>query len=88
MGVVTYNTGIMKEYTTTVTQKGQVTIPKILRDSVGIETYKKVSVEVKGNYILISPNKDILDIAGKIKPQNKKSALLAREYLEKGYERS
>ncbi|MBU1017028.1 MAG: AbrB/MazE/SpoVT family DNA-binding domain-containing protein [Patescibacteria group bacterium] len=78
----------MKEYITTVTQKGQVTIPKILRDAVGIETYKKVSVKSKGKYIFIYPNKDILDIAGKIKTQNKKPALLAREYLEKGYERN
>ncbi len=54
---------------TTVTQKGQVTIPKYARKSLGIRPRGKVKIEIKANYIKISPAITILDLAGKLIPR-------------------
>lgn len=74
---------------TTVTQKGQVTLPKQLRDLVGIDKYDKVIVEAGKNHIKIKPTFDLLDIAGTFNPRKNKgkSVLKAREYMEKHYKR-
>lgn len=74
---------------TTVTQKGQITIPKQLRDKFGMGKYDKVIVKSAKNYIQIKPTFDLLDIAGTFHPRKNKnkSALEAREYMEKHYKR-
>lgn len=73
---------------TTITQKGQITIPKSLRDQFGMEAFSKVHVEADKGGIKITPSFDILDLAGKFKPVDpKKSVLLAREKMGKGYNR-
>ncbi|OGC51696.1 hypothetical protein A2982_03435 [candidate division WWE3 bacterium RIFCSPLOWO2_01_FULL_39_13] len=74
-------------YVTTVTQKGQITLPKTIRDNLGIKIYDKVKIEAFGKNIKVVPTHDILDIAGKFKSKGNKSILLARESLEKNYER-
>lgn len=74
-------------YPTTITQKGQVTIPKKLRDKFNIKNYDTVVVEPAEGYIKITPRKDILDLAGTFKPKSKKLILSAREELEKNYKR-
>lgn len=77
----------MNSVITTVTQKGQVSIPKHFRQAVGLGLYSKVRVKKMKNYIKIEPTKDILDLAGKVKPtKNKsKSVLDARSAMEKSY---
>lgn len=74
---------------TTVTQKGQVTLPKQLRKKFGIDKYDRVSIEAKQDYIKIKPTFDLLDIAGTFHPRKNrnKTALDAREYIEKHYKR-
>ncbi len=74
---------------TTVTQKGQVTLPKQFRDNIGIDKYDKVIVEAGKDHIKIKPTFDLLDIAGTFYPRKnkKKSALDARKYMEKHYKR-
>lgn len=74
---------------TTVTQKGQITLPKQFRDAFGIGQYDAVIVEKGTDYIKIKPTKDILDLAGTFHPRKnkKKSALDARKYMEKHYKR-
>ncbi len=72
---------------TTVTQKGQVTLPKKIRERIGINIYNKVFVEAKDDYIAIKPAFDILEIAGRIKLKNKKPILQARKNMEKYYQR-
>ena len=72
---------------TTVTQKGQITLPKKLREIFGIEEYDRVSIEAGVDHIKIKPAEDILDLAGKFKPKHKKPLLKAREYMEKHYKR-
>lgn len=70
----------------TVTQKGQVTIPKKLREKLGIDLFDKVYLKAERDHIKIKPTYDILDMAGKFKP-GKKPLLAAREKLEKKYKR-
>jgi AbrB family looped-hinge helix DNA binding protein len=74
---------------TTVTQKGQVTLPKQLREAAGISLYGKVFVEADAGQITIKPGTDIFDLAGTFKPKKNKnkSVLQARSYMEKHYKR-
>lgn len=74
---------------TTVTQKGQITLPKLLRQAVGINKYDKVLVQADKNYLIVKPTKDILDLAGSLTPKINKnrSPLEARKVLEKSYKR-
>jgi AbrB family looped-hinge helix DNA binding protein len=72
---------------TTITQKGQLTIPKKLRENYSLEEYDSVFLEEGTDHIKIKATKDILDLAGKIKPKKKKHILKAREEMEKKYKR-
>lgn len=74
---------------TTVTQKGQVTLPKQLREAVGISVYDKVFVEADADQITIKPSKDIFDLAGTFHPKKNKnkSPSQARSLMEKQYKR-
>lgn len=74
---------------TTVTQKGQITLPKQFRKKLGIDKYDKVAITASKNHIKIKPTFDILDIAGTFHPRKNKhrSALEAREYMETHYKR-
>lgn len=72
---------------TTVTQKGQVTIPKKIRDKVGIKPRDKVMVTVEKGKVQINKQETILDIAPLAHAPKGKNALKAREALEKSYRR-
>lgn len=72
---------------TSITQKGQITIPKKLRQKVGFSTYSKVYLEAGENFIKVIPTDDILDLAGQFKPKKKKGILKARQEMDKNYNR-
>ena len=72
---------------TTVTQKGQITLPKIFRDRLGIKPYDRVRVRAAAKRITIEPTEDILDLAGSFVPKRKKPIMKAREEMEKHYGR-
>jgi len=76
-------------YQTTITKKGQITIPKEIRDILRLKEGKKLEVELeKGKReIKIRPAYDFLEIARKIKVKKKINPVKAREYMEKQYER-
>ncbi len=76
-------------YQTTITQKGQITIPKTIRDTLSLDRYKKLSIEIKRDKkeITIRPTPDFLEIAKKIKVKKKLDPVKAREYMETHYER-
>lgn len=74
-------------YNTTVTQKGQITLRKELRDALRIKSYNKVSVSLEKDKIVVKPLPDILSLAGKFPITRGKSVLEAREYMEKHYKR-
>jgi AbrB family looped-hinge helix DNA binding protein len=76
--------------TTTITQKWQMTIPKNIRDALDIREPGMVLIEVvdsKKKMIKLKKEKDILDLAGFLKPIKGKNALKAREEMEKNYRR-
>jgi len=75
------------QFITTVTQKGQVTLPVALRQAMDIDIYDKVMVSAGNGYIKVKPTFDILDIAGKYKAKKGQSALKARALMEKHYSR-
>lgn len=45
----------MKQFTTTITQRGQVTLPAYVRRVLGIQPREKVTFEVEGNEVRILP---------------------------------
>ena len=50
----------------TVTSKGQVTIPKEIRDLLHIRTNDKVDFVVDGDRVLLAPVKTLLDLRGAV----------------------
>ena len=71
----------------TETQKGQMTIPKEIRDFLGINIYEKVKIVKEQDHIKVFPTTDILDLAGKFNIKNKISVLKARESIQNEYSR-
>ncbi len=77
----------MLSFTTSVTQKGQITLPKKLREKYGIAVFSKVVIAADKSGILIEPTQDILSLAGTFIPKKSKSVMNAREAMEKNYQR-
>lgn len=60
------------QFTTTVTQKGQATIPVFIRRKLGIKPNSKVSFEINDrNETVIKPVKDFLSLRGSLKTNKK-----------------
>ena len=55
----------------TVTSKGQVTIPKEIRDLLHIHTNDKVDFVVDGERVLMAPVKTLLDLRGSVRAVGK-----------------
>ena len=55
------------QLTTTVTQKGQATIPAVIRKILGIKPNSKVVFELNGNGAYIKPVKDFFAMKGSVK---------------------
>ena len=47
-----------------VTSKGQVTVPKIVRDALGINEGDHIVFRVEGNHAVLARTPDFLDLAG------------------------
>lgn len=77
-------------YQTTITTKGQMTIPKVFRDMLGLGRTRRVSVEYqpKDQSIKVKLALDFLEVARKIKVKRKMDVLKAREFMERNYERA
>lgn len=76
-------------YQTTITSKGQITIPKEVRDALHLEKNKKLIVEVEqaGKAIRIRPTEDFIALAKQTNVK-KVDPLKARTYMEQEYERT
>jgi len=49
-----------------MTSKGQVTVPKVVRDALGIEAGDEVVFRVEGNRAVLARTPNFLDLAGSI----------------------
>ena len=49
-----------------ITSKGQVTVPKLVRDALGIEVGDEVVFRVEGNRAILARTPDFLTLAGSI----------------------
>jgi len=76
-------------YSSTLTQKGQVTIPVQIRRLLGLLPYKKVMfTQIKGR-VFLSPAKHFLDLKGSLKSHKRYSDKAADkavlEYIKEEY---
>lgn len=56
----------------TVTRKGQVTIPKVMRDALGLELGDRVAFRRRGLELVVKPVKrSILDLEGVVEPRQR-----------------
>ena len=72
-------------YTVSLTQKGQATIPAALRRKYGLKN-NVTFLEEKGK-ITVNPTVDIIELIKTRPIKTSKSALEAREFMEKNYRR-
>ncbi|MCX6706158.1 MAG: hypothetical protein NTV24_03610 [Candidatus Woesebacteria bacterium] len=78
--------------TTTITQKWQMTLPKKIRQVLGIQKPGQILLEVTDQKCLkISQKGSILELAASLPPKNKNNQILdianVRDYIEKNYQR-
>lgn len=87
-----YSSNTTMQYITTITQKGQITLPIEFRKQLNVTPYDKVLIEISDDKktIKIKATQDILDLAGTfVPPENKnKSVLEARKSFENNYKRT
>ncbi len=58
-----------------VTSKGQITVPKVVRDALGIKQGDEVVFRVEGNRAVLARTPDFLALAGTVQvPATKRSA--------------
>ncbi len=76
----------MRELETTITQKGQVTIPAEIRSRLGLKPRDRVRFEVQGNVVTLRPAPSkVLRWYGSVMPKEKPEDLAAaREEFEQG----
>ncbi len=71
----------MKE-STTITVKGQVTIPKEIRKALGLRPGDRVVFEKEGNTIVLKSAKTLLDFRGYVKAERYTSTEEARKIIK------
>lgn len=76
---------------TTITQKGQVTIPAEIRKYLGIEPRTKILFSFHNEHVVISPAHDFMNLRGSVKSKKKYSDEKADKevlsYIKKQYEK-
>ncbi len=80
----------MTVYQTTLTQKGQITIPKTIREALHLVSKQKVRLYLatNGKVATIEPAEDFLTLAAQVQVTKKIDPLQARQQLEQRYERT
>jgi AbrB family looped-hinge helix DNA binding protein len=72
-------------YATTVTQKGQVTIPLVIRRRLNILPRQRVIFEEQENNFVLKPYRDFLSLKGSLKTSRKYSDKKANQSIEKTF---
>ena len=75
------------QFITTITQKGQITIPKEFREAMGLGVENRVRIVLEEGEIKIQKIPDVLELAGRFEVKGKVNALKAREEFEKNFSR-
>lgn len=58
-----------------MTSKGQVTVPKVVRDALGVNEGDALIFRVEGNRAIVARTPDFLELAGRLPvPESKKNA--------------
>ena len=70
-------------FTSTITSKGQVTIPKKLRDSLSLRTNDKVIFVRRDDSLILKPVKGILDLRGSVQSDSTQGYKKIRENVKK-----
>ena len=80
---------VIMRYSTSITKKGQMTIPKEIRENLNITIPSQVTLDLneKEKTVRIIPQKDILDMAGRFRLKKPADIMKAREKFEASYER-
>lgn len=77
------------QYTTTLTQKGQATIPVSLRRKLGLEKGHKITFEERGEDIIVKKNLSLDELQGSlqsnIKFNDKKADKAVAEFVASEY---
>ena len=68
--------------TSSITQKGQVTIPKKIRDALNLKTNDKVIFVRRGKSIIIKPVRDISSLRGIVKVNDSQDLVSIREKVK------
>ena len=66
-----------------VSSKGQVTVPKAVRDALGIQDGDEVVFRVEGNRAVLARTPDLLDLAGSIRVPARKRNVAWDEVLRR-----
>ena len=75
-------------YITTLTRKGQLTVPKDVRRKLHLRMPARVVLEiVDDNLLRVQTPADIVELAGTFKPRKRTSVLEGREAFERSYRR-
>jgi AbrB family looped-hinge helix DNA binding protein len=80
----------MTNFTTTITQKGQITLPQHIRLALKLNQGDKVELSVvdkKKKQVQIKPLPDIMELAGRFKVKKAIDPVKIREYMETHYKR-
>lgn len=72
-------------YRTNITQKGQLTIPKPIRDELKLKPNIQVIISFENKTLKIKPSQTLLDIAGTFRPKNVVSAVSLRSKMNLSY---
>ncbi|HEX9721914.1 MAG TPA: AbrB/MazE/SpoVT family DNA-binding domain-containing protein [Candidatus Paceibacterota bacterium] len=77
-------------YSTTITKKGQITIPKKLRDALRVRAGERLTVELEKSKeaIRIKPAMSLRELAGSFRVKKPIDPVKIREYMEKHYQRA
>lgn len=72
---------------TTVTQKGQITIPISMRNMLGWTPLSQVQIRMGDGGVVVESLEDLLDLANKynLKAPKSKNAIKARKWMGKHY---
>jgi len=75
-------------YISTITQKGQVTIPKSIRDFLGVSSKDQVVFAKKGKKVTLRPAPDFMALRGSVKGKkytDSKADQLVSEHIARDY---